>query len=80
MTDLFARRTLLSLLLLVAVCTASPARAVAPAPSGATPVWTLKVKGNIRWQQVTPAGTLLVSTDAALGCSDRKSTRLNSSH
>jgi outer membrane protein assembly factor BamB len=41
-------------------------QAVAPAPSGATAAWTLKVKGDIRWQQVTPAGALLVSTDAAL--------------
>src|SRR5438445_12657965 len=42
------------------------AQAVAPAPSGATAAWTLKVKGDIRWQQLTPMGALLVSTDAAL--------------
>ncbi len=28
--------------------------------------WTLKTQQDIRWQQVTPAGTLLISTDAAL--------------
>src|SRR5881296_3124861 len=46
------------------------AQAVAPAPSGATAAWTLKVKGDIRWQQVTPMGALLVSTDAALAAVD----------
>src|SRR5207249_1929533 len=30
----------------------------------------LKLKGNIRWQQVTPAGALLVSTDAGLAAVD----------
>lgn len=42
------------------------AQAVAPAPSVASAVWTIKVNGDIRWQQVTPAGALLVSTDRAL--------------
>jgi len=46
------------------------AQAVAPAPSGATAAWTLKVKGDIRWQQVTPVGALLVSTDVALAAVD----------
>src|SRR5437016_11303843 len=46
------------------------AQAVAPAPSGATIAWTLKVKGDIRWQQVTPMGALLVSTDTALAAVD----------
>jgi outer membrane protein assembly factor BamB len=32
----------------------------------ATPAWTIRTRGEIRWQQVTPAGALLVSTDAAL--------------
>src|SRR5712692_2897306 len=49
------------------------AQAVAPAPSGATAAWTLKVKGDIRWQQVTPMGALLVSTDAALAAVDIES-------
>jgi len=64
-----ARRTLLTLWLLVAACTAARAQA-APAPSGATAVWTLKTRGDIRWQQVTPAGALLVSTDASLAAVD----------
>src|SRR5216683_913366 len=46
------------------------AQATAPAPSGATAAWTLKVKGDIRWQQVTPVGALLVSTDTALAAVD----------
>src|SRR5438128_10830653 len=58
------RHALLSLL--VAVATAAQAQTAAPAPSGATAAWTLKMKGDIRWQQVTPAGALPVSTDAAL--------------
>jgi outer membrane protein assembly factor BamB len=68
-------RSLLSLLT-VAVCqagleaqTVSPA-STRPAPAaptgGATPAWTLKMNQEIRWQQVTPSGTLLVSTDGAL--------------
>jgi outer membrane protein assembly factor BamB len=55
---------LLPLALLVATHT------LAQAPAGATPAWTLKMKGDIRWQQVTPAGALLVSTDAALAAVD----------
>src|SRR6266545_3599954 len=70
MAAVSARRVLLSLSLVAAVCTAGRAQAGSPAPSGATPVWTLKVKGDIRWQQVTPAGALLVSTDAALAAID----------
>src|SRR5690348_10132524 len=42
------------------------AQTAAPAPSGATTAWTIKPKGDIRWQQVTPAGALLISTDAEL--------------
>src|SRR5439155_472430 len=56
--------------LATAVFASAHAQAVAPAPSGAAPVWTLKLKGNIRWQQVTPAGALLVSTDAGLAAVD----------
>jgi outer membrane protein assembly factor BamB len=41
------------------------ATSLPPSPS-ATAVWTLQMKEDIRWQQVTPAGTLLISTDAAL--------------
>ena len=65
-----ARRTLLPLSLVVALHAAAHAQATvparAPAPAGATAAWTLKLKGDIRWQQVTPAGALLVSTDEAL--------------
>src|SRR5207247_4143141 len=89
-----ARRTLLPLSLVVALHAAAHAQATvparAPAPAGATAAWTLKLKGDIRWQQVTPAGALLVSTDEALSGVDiergvvawekQKSTRLNSSH
>ena len=46
------------------------AQAAAPGASGASAVWTLKMKGDIRWQQVTPVGALLVSTDAALAAVD----------
>jgi len=52
----------LPLSLLVAVSTLVQAQA----PSGAAAAWTLKMKGAIGWQQVTPAGALLVSTDAGL--------------
>ena len=66
MVAVSARRTLLPLSLVVGVYTAAHAQAAAPAPSGATAAWTLRMKGDIRWQQVTPAGALLVSTDGAL--------------
>ena len=38
--------------------------------SAATAAWTVKVNGDIRWQQITPAGALLVSTDSALSAID----------
>src|SRR5437899_11067959 len=44
---------------------AAPARPPA-GPTGTPAAWTLKLTGDVRWQQVTPAGALLVSTDAAL--------------
>ena len=40
------------------------------APSAANAAWTVKVDGEIRWQQVTPAGALLISTDSALRAID----------
>ncbi|HYF39276.1 MAG TPA: PQQ-binding-like beta-propeller repeat protein, partial [Gemmatimonadales bacterium] len=49
--------------------TVTPASARLPAGTStdrATPAWTLKLRQDIRWQQVTPAGTLLISTDASL--------------
>src|SRR5205814_10687429 len=62
------RRTLLSLSLVVAQSATSYAQTAAPAaaPAGATAAWTIKTKGEVRWQQVTPAGALLISTDAEL--------------
>jgi hypothetical protein len=62
MSAVVTRRSLL-LCSLAAVLFAAAAAAQAP---GATPAWTLQMRGDIRWQQVTPAGGLLVSTDAAL--------------
>src|SRR5256886_3153876 len=46
------------------------AQRAGPAASGATAAWTLKLKGDILWQQATPMGALLVSTDAALSAVD----------
>jgi outer membrane protein assembly factor BamB len=66
MATVSARRTLLSLSLFLTVNTAVQAQAGASAPAGAGVAWTLKTQGDIRWQQVTPAGALLVSTDGAL--------------
>jgi outer membrane protein assembly factor BamB len=69
MAATFVTRPLLPLFLLVAAPSIALAQAVSPrssAPAGATAAWTLKMKGPIRWQQVTPAGALLVSTDASL--------------
>jgi outer membrane protein assembly factor BamB len=54
---------------LVEAQTAAPAtsRASSAIASGRAAVaWTLKTKQEIRWQQVTPAGTLLIATDGAL--------------
>src|SRR6266513_5543484 len=33
---------------------------------GSAAAWTVRLNGDVRWQQITPAGALLVSTDAAL--------------
>src|SRR5881409_2940816 len=66
MVAVSARHPLLPLALIVGGFTAAPAQTAAPASSGATAAWTLRMKGDIRWQQVTPAGALLVATDAAL--------------
>ena len=38
----------------------------AQAPAATIPAWTVHLSGEVRWQQVTPAGALLVSTDGAL--------------
>lgn len=72
-----ARRTLVGLvpLVLLAVLVSRPvasqsATPVSAGPRSATAAWTLKVKQDIRWQQITAAGMLLVSTDAALSAVD----------
>src|SRR2546428_9763739 len=67
MAAVSARRMLLPLSLVIAVHTAAGAQGAAPTqttPSGATAAWTLRMKGDIRWQQVTPAGALPLSTHA----------------
>ncbi|HEX4574730.1 MAG TPA: PQQ-binding-like beta-propeller repeat protein [Gemmatimonadales bacterium] len=66
MAAVSAGRSLVLLALIVALRTPAHAQAVAPAPSGATAAWTVRVNGDVRWQQVTPAGILLASTDRAL--------------
>src|SRR2546425_7391666 len=38
----------------------------AQTPIGSVAAWTLHFSGDIRWQQITPAGALLVSSDGAL--------------
>jgi outer membrane protein assembly factor BamB len=38
----------------------------AQAPVGSVAAWSLHFSGEIRWQQITPAGALLVSSDGAL--------------
>jgi outer membrane protein assembly factor BamB len=60
-------RSLVALALCIAVATAAhPQAPPASSPAGATAAWTVHVNGAIRWQQVTPAGALLVSTGGAL--------------
>ena len=48
------------------VAPASARAASAPVLGRATVAWTLKTRQDIRWQQVSAAGTLLISTDGAL--------------
>ena len=66
MVALSPRRALLLLALSVATHATADAQTAPPAPAGATAAWTIKTKGEVRWQQVTPAGALLISTDAEL--------------
>src|SRR3989449_2636358 len=64
----------LPVLLLVSTFAVQTPAAQTPAPAapaGATPVWTARFSGDVRWQQVTPAGALLVSTDNVLAAVDR---------
>jgi len=66
MVALSPRCALLLLSLSVALDAAADAQTAAPASAGAAVAWTIKTKGDVRWQQVTPAGALLISTDAEL--------------
>ncbi|HEV8382168.1 MAG TPA: PQQ-binding-like beta-propeller repeat protein [Gemmatimonadales bacterium] len=56
----------MALALLLTLLQARPATPPAQAPAGSVPAWTLHFTGDVRWQQITPAGALLVSTDATL--------------
>ena len=63
-------KTPLTLALVVVLHTAAqsqgtPTTQLRP-PGGAIPAWMVQVQGNIAWQQVTPAGVLLVGTDREL--------------
>jgi outer membrane protein assembly factor BamB len=64
--------TLPLLLALLQATPVRPASATAPAapPAAGVPAWTIHLPGEVRWQQVTPAGALLVSTDGALAAID----------
>ncbi|OLC06807.1 MAG: hypothetical protein AUH41_11950 [Gemmatimonadetes bacterium 13_1_40CM_66_11] len=53
-------------LLLVLLQAAHPTTPPAQTPIGSVAAWTLHFSGDIRWQQITPAGALLVSSDGAL--------------
>jgi len=55
-------------LLLALLQAAHPTTPPPPAqtPVGSVAAWTLHFNGDIRWQQITPAGALLVSSDGAL--------------
>jgi outer membrane protein assembly factor BamB len=63
-------RTLFSLVMGSLLHSVAQAQTAASSFARASAVWTLKIKHDIRWQQVTPAGTLLISTDAALSAVD----------
>ena len=54
--------TLPALFLLVQAATTTAPQSLA----STVPAWTVHVNGDIRWQQITPAGALLISTDGAL--------------
>jgi outer membrane protein assembly factor BamB len=53
-------------LLLALLQAVHPTTPPAQTPVGSVPSWTLHFTGDIRWQQITPAGALLVSSDGAL--------------
>src|SRR5712691_845129 len=53
-------------LLLLLLQAAHPTTPPAQTPVGSVAAWTLHFSGDIRWQQITPAGALLVSSDGGL--------------
>src|SRR5690348_4773691 len=58
-----------SALLASGACSArrpAAAQGVAAGISGVTAAWSVHLNGDIRWMEATPAGALLVSTDATL--------------
>jgi hypothetical protein len=62
---------LIALYVFFALSAKAQTKSAAPATSAssaatATTAWTVKLSGGIRWQQITPAGALLVATDGAL--------------
>src|SRR5438876_7673924 len=59
------RRAPMARLLLALLPAAHPTALPAQTP-GSVAAWTLHFNGEIRWQQITPAGALLVSSDGAL--------------
>src|SRR5438876_2403625 len=59
------RRAPMARLLLALLQAAHPTALPAQTP-GSVAAWALHFNGEIRWQQITPAGALLVSSDAAL--------------
>src|SRR5689334_9419431 len=64
-------RSVLPFSFLLTISSTLLAQAQAPAAKpGVAAAWTLQLKGDIHWQQVTPAGTLLISTDASLAAVD----------
>src|SRR5260370_19049999 len=58
---------ILFLLLQATTTTAPPALQT---PTASVPAWTVHLSADIRWQQTTPAGALLVSTDGPLAALD----------
>jgi outer membrane protein assembly factor BamB len=56
----------MALPLLLVLLQATAAHPAAQTPVGSVAAWTLHFNGDLRWQQITPAGALLVSSDGGL--------------
>jgi hypothetical protein len=63
-------RTLVLFAFVIAVCSMLNAQVATSSPNIANAAWTVRLNGNIRWQQMTPSGALLVATDSALASVD----------